>query len=126
MDRHELKPDVDQLVTIICDLKGDDSKVVVTPGCLVLKKGDGVKFRSSRTASTVFIPKLEFYFADDKAQETVRLIDVPRNGTSKTLKLKQNARIKSGVEHPYAIYCEKYDEFAEVNSPPTMIIIEDD
>lgn len=124
-EQDELKPKVDQMVTIICDLKGD-SKVIVSPGCLLLRKGDGVRLRSVRTASSIFIPKLEFYFEDDPDQKPVRLIDVRKNATSKTLVLKSNTSPKSGVEHPYAIYCKKYDEFAEVNSPPTMIIIEDD
>lgn len=120
-----LKPDVDQVVTIICDFKGDD-QLIVSPGCLLLKKGDKVIFRSLRTASSIFIPRLDFYYEDDAKQEPVRLVDVPKNGTSESLVLKKDTKFKGGAEYPYAVYCHKYNTFAEVNSPPLMIIIEDD
>jgi hypothetical protein len=91
----------------------------VHPGHLFVEKGKKVEFTVRKTNVTILFPN-EIFESSEK--EKFKIIEID-DGGSKILKLKGDC--SSGI-YPYAIYCKTTHKFVEVDSPPSMIVENDD
>jgi len=96
----------------------NSGKAEVNPPHALLNPKDTVVFVTKNTAVTIFFPT--DLFKNEKGTK-FKVIRIESDGW-KALNLKD--KINTG-NYPYAIYCEKTGDFIEVNSSPSMIIIED-
>ena len=89
---------------------------IVVPGHLILNRGDSVEFKTvNNKDATILIPHGNLFGEDN------RVFDLDeKNQWTQTLTV---SNIEAGV-YPYAVYCKESNDFAEGNSPPTMIIDE--
>ena len=93
------------------------NKQIVRPGRLHARSGDKVSFRApAGTDIEIWIPKAREIFG---LKEPL-IFTVRRKKTSKPYKV--IVRPRKAKEYAYAIYCKQYDDFAEANSSPIMII----
>jgi hypothetical protein len=91
----------------------------VYPGYLFVEKGKKVEFTVKKTNVTIFFPNEIF---ENSEKEKFKIIEID-DGGSEIIKLKKECA--SGI-YPYAIYCKTTQKFVEVNSPPSMIVENDD
>jgi hypothetical protein len=92
------------------------NRYTVHPGNLQVDKGDQVNFRVFQSNATVLVPN---DLLVDAAGAVVSAI--PLTAGVKSADYTVNPRVPDGA-YPYAIYCKDGNDFAEGNSPPTMII----
>ena len=92
-------------------------KRVVRPGRLRAQAGDTVRFKApADTDLQIWIPKArELLNAKEPLVFTVR-----SKKTSKPYKIV--ARPREEKEYSYSVYCSNYNELAEANSAPVMVI----
>jgi hypothetical protein len=90
-------------------------KCFVIPGTVIVSPGDKVVFKSINEGEiNIFFPRGD-YFNPEK-----RVVDLTEeNDFNEVISIPENA--SSGV-YSYSIFCEKSDDFAEGNTPPTMIV----
>lgn len=94
-------------------VKRGNVKCTVVPAHCPLVPLDKIVFKAPEVADVVvFIP-------DDIFTVSNRVIDVPKGTTSSENQIKGGT--PKGV-YPYAVYCTDHEDFAEGNSPPTMIV----
>ncbi len=98
--------------TTIRIIKRGNIKCTVVPAHVFLNPLDRVVFHAMGADMVVLIP-------DDIFTETEHRFEVLDGQTSSEKEIKTGAQ---GV-HPYAVYCADHQDFAEGNSPPTMIVL---
>ena len=92
--------------------RGNVKCTVVPPHC-PLEPLDKIVFKAPEVADVVVL------IPDDIFTVSNRVIDVPKGTTSSANEIK--AGTAKGV-YVYTVYCSKHEDFAEGNSPPTMIV----
>jgi hypothetical protein len=92
------------------------NRYTVHPANLQVQKGEQVNFRVFQSNATVLVPN---DLLVDAAGAVVSAI--PLTAGVKSADYTVNSRVPDGA-YPYAIYCKDSNDFAEGNSPPTMII----
>ncbi|MFC2155466.1 hypothetical protein ACFLRB_03115 [Acidobacteriota bacterium] len=101
----------------------DGQKAKVYPPTLIVRTGDKVYFYAKGSDMSIIIPK------DIKKTKPGSVKDVKMKFDEQFLKdgdsdmmITVKDKIEGRTDFPYAIYCEKANDFVEGNSPPEMII----
>ena len=98
-------------------------KAKVFPPTLIVRPGDTVYFYANGSDMSIIIPKdIKKPKPDPVKDDKIKFDEHFLKDGNSDLMIMVKDKIDEKTEFPYAIYCEKANDFVEGNSPPEMII----